>query len=150
MYCLGGYIKELNKVLYCKQIRLFSLKICIYYYFSLQSILLLWEQFEETSSHNHHSHHSLAGILLIVLRICLALSLGCGLYQIITVERSTLKREFYITFAKVWVCLEEYFFALSTSFCITGELVRNPGLILHKLLLCARHHSYALYVLQLI
>lgn len=65
-----------------------------------QSILLLWEQFEETSSHSHHSHHSLAGILLIVLRICLALSLGCGLYQIITVERSTLKREFYITFAK--------------------------------------------------
>lgn len=65
-----------------------------------QSILLLWEQFEETSSHSHHSHHSLAGILLIVLRICLALSLGCGLYQIITAERSTLKREFYITFAK--------------------------------------------------
>ncbi|XP_073651454.1 integral membrane protein GPR180 isoform X5 [Tursiops truncatus] len=65
-----------------------------------QSILLLWEQFEDTSPHSHHSHHNLAGILLIVLRICLALSLGCGLYQIITVERSTLKREFYITFAK--------------------------------------------------
>ncbi|XP_027446335.1 integral membrane protein GPR180 isoform X2 [Zalophus californianus] len=65
-----------------------------------QSILLLWEQFEDTSPHNYHSHHNLAGILLIILRICLALSLGCGLYQIITVERSTLKREFYITFAK--------------------------------------------------
>ncbi|XP_045444691.1 integral membrane protein GPR180 isoform X2 [Pipistrellus kuhlii] len=65
-----------------------------------QSILLLWEQFEETSPHSYYSHHNLAGILLIILRICLALSLGCGLYQIITVERSTLKREFYITFAK--------------------------------------------------
>ncbi|XP_047409704.1 integral membrane protein GPR180 isoform X2 [Sciurus carolinensis] len=65
-----------------------------------QSILLLWEQFEDTSHHSYHSHHNLAGILLIILRICLALSLGCGLYQIITVERSTLKREFYITFAK--------------------------------------------------
>ncbi|XP_058404359.1 integral membrane protein GPR180 isoform X2 [Diceros bicornis minor] len=65
-----------------------------------QSILLLWEQFEDTSPHSYHSHHNLAGILLIILRICLALSLGCGLYQIITVERSTLKREFYITFAK--------------------------------------------------
>ncbi|KFO37823.1 Integral membrane protein GPR180 [Fukomys damarensis] len=65
-----------------------------------QSILLLWEQFEDTSHHSSHSHHNLAGILLIVLRICLALSLGFGLYQIITVERSTLKREFYITFAK--------------------------------------------------
>nr|XP_017509154.2 integral membrane protein GPR180 isoform X3 [Manis javanica] len=65
-----------------------------------QSILLLWEQFEDTSPHSYHSHHNLAGFLLILLRICLALSLGCGLYQIITVERSTLKREFYITFAK--------------------------------------------------
>lgn len=69
----------------------------------LQSILLLWEQFEDTSHHSSHSHHSLAGLLLIILRICLALSLGCGLYQIITMERSTLKREFYITFAKVCV-----------------------------------------------
>lgn len=65
-----------------------------------QSILLLWEQFEDTSHHSAHSHRSLAGLLLIVLRICLALSLGCGLYQVITVERSALKREFYITFAK--------------------------------------------------
>ncbi|KAM6179867.1 integral membrane protein GPR180 [Erethizon dorsatum] len=65
-----------------------------------QSILLLWEQFEDASRHSSHSHHSLAGILLIILRICLALSLGFGLYQIITVERSTLKREFYVTFAK--------------------------------------------------
>ncbi|XP_013371726.1 PREDICTED: integral membrane protein GPR180 isoform X2 [Chinchilla lanigera] len=65
-----------------------------------QSILLLWEQFEDASHHSPHSHHNLAAILLIVLRICLALSLGFGLYQIITVERSTLKREFYITFAK--------------------------------------------------
>uniref|UniRef100_A0A2K5PPM2 Uncharacterized protein n=1 Tax=Cebus imitator TaxID=2715852 RepID=A0A2K5PPM2_CEBIM len=62
-----------------------------------QSILLLWEQFEDTSHHSYHSHHNLAGILLIILRICLALSLGGGLYQIITVERSILKREFYIT-----------------------------------------------------
>ncbi|XP_007621847.2 integral membrane protein GPR180 isoform X1 [Cricetulus griseus] len=65
-----------------------------------QSILLLWEQFEDTRHHSSHSHRSLAGVLLIVLRICLALSLGCGLSQIITMERSTLKRDFYITFAK--------------------------------------------------
>lgn len=95
-------------------------------YCFLQSILLLWEQFEDTSPHSHHSHHNLAGILLIVLRICLALSLGCGLYQIITVERSTLKREFYITFAKVWVWLENDFFTLSTSFCFTWEVKEQP------------------------
>ncbi|XP_034971759.2 integral membrane protein GPR180 isoform X1 [Zootoca vivipara] len=65
-----------------------------------QSILLIWEQFEDTNHHSYHSHQSLAGGLLIGLRICLALSLGCGLYQIIRIERSTLKREFYITFTK--------------------------------------------------
>lgn len=65
-----------------------------------QSILLIWEQFEDTNHHSYHSHHSLASGLLIGLRVCLSLSLACGLYQIIKVERSTLKREFYITFAK--------------------------------------------------
>ncbi|XP_053240543.1 integral membrane protein GPR180 isoform X1 [Podarcis raffonei] len=65
-----------------------------------QGILLIWEQFEDTNHHSYHSHQSLAGGLLIGLRICLALSLGCGLYQIIRTERSTLKREFYITFTK--------------------------------------------------
>ncbi|XP_075419649.1 integral membrane protein GPR180 isoform X1 [Tenrec ecaudatus] len=65
-----------------------------------QSVLLLWEQLEDTGQHSYHSQHSLAGILLILLRVCLALSLGCGLHQIIAVERRTLKREFYITFAK--------------------------------------------------
>lgn len=70
-------------------------------FFLLQSVLLLWEQFEGTGHHSSHSHRNLAGILLLILKVCLALSLGCGLYQIIMVERSTLKREFYITFAKV-------------------------------------------------
>ncbi|XP_050805705.1 integral membrane protein GPR180 isoform X3 [Gopherus flavomarginatus] len=65
-----------------------------------QSILLIWEQFEDTNHHSYHSHHSLASGLLIGLRVFLSLSLACGLYQIIRVERSTLKREFYITFAK--------------------------------------------------
>lgn len=68
-----------------------------------QSFLLIWEQLEDTNHHSYHSHRGLASRLLIGLRVCLALSLAAGLYQIITVERSTLKREFYITFAKVWV-----------------------------------------------
>ncbi|XP_053858065.1 integral membrane protein GPR180 isoform X1 [Vidua macroura] len=68
-----------------------------------ESILLIWEQFEDTNHHSYHSHHGLASGLLIGLRVCLALSLAAGLYQIITVERSTLKREFYITFAKACI-----------------------------------------------
>uniref|UniRef100_A0A8D0DRY4 G protein-coupled receptor 180 n=1 Tax=Salvator merianae TaxID=96440 RepID=A0A8D0DRY4_SALMN len=65
-----------------------------------QGILLIWEQIEDTNHHSYHSQQSLAGGLLIGLRIGLALSLGCGLYRIIRTERSTLKREFYITFTK--------------------------------------------------
>ncbi|XP_039912417.1 integral membrane protein GPR180 isoform X2 [Hirundo rustica] len=68
-----------------------------------QSFLLIWEQFEDTNHHSFHSHHGLASGLLVGLRVCLALSLAAGLYQIITVERSTLKREFYITFAKACI-----------------------------------------------
>ncbi|XP_070607398.1 integral membrane protein GPR180 isoform X2 [Erythrolamprus reginae] len=66
-----------------------------------QSILLIWEQLEDTNHHSYHSHQSLAGALLLGLRICLAVLLGCGLCQIIRIERSTLKREFYITFTKI-------------------------------------------------
>ncbi|XP_068022991.1 integral membrane protein GPR180 isoform X2 [Melanerpes formicivorus] len=68
-----------------------------------QSFLLIWEQFEDTNHHSYHSHHGLASGLLIGLRVCLALSLAAGLYQIITAERSTLKREFYITFTKACI-----------------------------------------------
>ncbi|XP_067149445.1 integral membrane protein GPR180 isoform X2 [Apteryx mantelli] len=85
-----------------------------------QSFLLIWEQFEDTNHHSYHSHHGLASGLLIGLRVCLALSLAAGLYQIITVERSTLKREFYITFAKVWVTSE------TDPFCCLHSLVFVP------------------------
>lgn len=77
----------------------------------LQSILLIWEQLEDTNHHSYHSHQSLAGALLLGLRICLAVLLGCGLYQIIRIERSTLKREFYITFTKVRVLRENLMYS---------------------------------------
>lgn len=68
-----------------------------------QGVLLLWEQYSESES-DHHSYHvqqSLAGLLLIALRVGLALLLASILYQIISTERSTLKRDFYLCFAKV-------------------------------------------------
>ncbi|XP_038673668.1 integral membrane protein GPR180 isoform X2 [Scyliorhinus canicula] len=67
-----------------------------------QGILLLWEQFEDTDHHSYHAHQSTAALLLIVLRVCLALLLASSLYQIITMERSALKRDFYISFAKAY------------------------------------------------
>lgn len=86
--------------------------------------------------------------MLIMLRICLALSLGCGLYQIIAAERSTLKREFYITFAKVRVWVENGFFSLSTLFYFFGE-VKDLVPILAKLLFCAKTLRRALCMPQL-
>ncbi|XP_078402048.1 integral membrane protein GPR180 isoform X1 [Cetorhinus maximus] len=65
-----------------------------------QAILLLWEQFEDIDHHSYHAHQSVAALLLIVLRVCLALLLASSLYQIITMERSAVKRDFYISFAK--------------------------------------------------
>ncbi|KAM4701355.1 integral membrane protein GPR180 [Discoglossus pictus] len=86
---------------------------------TLQVILLLWEQFEDTTHHSYHAHRSLAGTLLIALKICLALSLACGLYRIITSERSTMKRQFYITFAKgcfLWFLCHPCLVAISFMF----------------------------------
>ncbi|KAG7502624.1 integral membrane protein GPR180 [Solea senegalensis] len=68
----------------------------------IQGVLLLWEQYSETES-EHHSYHfqqNLAGVLLMALRVGLALLLASILYQIISTERSTLKRDFYLSFAK--------------------------------------------------
>uniref|UniRef100_UPI003AAB21A2 integral membrane protein GPR180 n=1 Tax=Centroberyx gerrardi TaxID=166262 RepID=UPI003AAB21A2 len=67
-----------------------------------QGVLLLWEQYSdsETEHHSYHAQRSLAGILLIALRVSLALLLASVLYQIISTERSTLKRDFYLTFTK--------------------------------------------------
>ncbi|XP_047433179.1 integral membrane protein GPR180 [Mugil cephalus] len=67
-----------------------------------QAVLLLWEQYSDSES-EHHSYHvqqSVAGLLLIALRVGLALLLASILYQIISTERSTLKRDFYLCFAK--------------------------------------------------
>ncbi|XP_053313601.1 integral membrane protein GPR180 [Spea bombifrons] len=86
---------------------------------SAQIILLIWEQFEDTDHHSYHAHRSLAGTLLIALKMCLALSLACGLYRIITMERNTMKRQFYITFAKgcfLWFLCHPFFVAISYMF----------------------------------
>ncbi|XP_053709633.1 integral membrane protein GPR180 isoform X1 [Synchiropus splendidus] len=73
-----------------------------------QGLLLLLEQYS-ASSLEHHSYHgqqSLPGVLLVALRLLLALLLASILYQIISTERSTLKRDFYLCFAKgcfLWI-----------------------------------------------
>ncbi|MBN3287896.1 GP180 protein, partial [Polyodon spathula] len=84
-----------------------------------QGILLLWEQFEDADHHGYHAHRSMAGLLLIGLRVSLSMLLASSLYQIITVERSVLKRDFYLSFAKgcfLWFLCHPTIVALSVVF----------------------------------
>ncbi|XP_042260585.1 integral membrane protein GPR180 isoform X1 [Thunnus maccoyii] len=86
-----------------------------------QGVLLLWEQYSESESdhHSYHAQQSLAGLLLIALRVGLALLLASVLYQIISTERSTLKRDFYLCFAKgcfLWFLCHPVLVLLSVVF----------------------------------
>ncbi|TNN70273.1 Integral membrane protein GPR180 [Liparis tanakae] len=85
----------------------------------VQAALLLWEQYSESESqhHSHHAQQSLPGLLLIALKVGLALLLASVLYQIVSTERSTLKRDFYLCFAKgcfLWFLCHPVFFLLSS------------------------------------
>lgn len=69
--------------------------------FCLQGALLLWEQIEDTDHHSFHTHASVAGMLLVALRVGLALLLAAVLYQMTAGERSAIRKDFYLRFAKV-------------------------------------------------
>ncbi|KAM4538151.1 integral membrane protein GPR180 [Fundulus diaphanus] len=86
-----------------------------------QGGLLLWEQYSESGGehHSYHAQQSLAGVLLLVLRVGLSLLLASVLYQITSTERSTLKRDFYLCFAKgcfLWFLCHPVLFLASAIF----------------------------------
>ncbi|KAG5852301.1 hypothetical protein ANANG_G00060940 [Anguilla anguilla] len=99
-----------------------------------QGALLVWEQFEDTEHHSYHAHHGTASLLLIALRIALALVLASVLYQIITAERSTLKRDFFMNFAKgcfLWFLCHPVLVLLSMVFSVhQREKIITIGAIL--------------------
>ncbi|XP_062904591.1 integral membrane protein GPR180 isoform X5 [Mobula hypostoma] len=113
-----------------------------------QGVLLLWEQFEDIDHHSYHAYNGMAGLLLIVLRVCLALLLTSSLYQIITLERSVLKRDFYITFAKgciLWLLCHPVFVAVSAVF---AEYQRKKIIVI-AVILCQSVSMVILYRLFL-
>ncbi|XP_041128135.1 integral membrane protein GPR180-like isoform X2 [Polyodon spathula] len=113
-----------------------------------QGILLLWEQFEDADHHGYHAHRSMAGLLLIGLRVSLSMLLASTLYQIITVERSSLKRDFYISFAKgcfLWFLCHPTIVALSVVF---NEYQREK-IITITVILCQSMSVVVLYRLFL-
>ncbi|KAK5847574.1 hypothetical protein PBY51_016691 [Eleginops maclovinus] len=102
----------------------------------IQGGLLLWEQFSETEGphHSFHVQQSVAALLLMALRVGLALLLASVLYQIISNERSTLKRDFYLCFAKgcfLWFLCHPVLFLTSAIFNVhQREKVLTIGVIL--------------------
>lgn len=86
-----------------------------------QGVLLLWEQFSGRHSEHHsfHSEQSLATLLLIALRLIVTLLLAAVLYQIISTERSALRRDFYLGFTKgcfLWFLSQPVLVLLSAIF----------------------------------
>ncbi|XP_018621124.1 integral membrane protein GPR180-like isoform X2 [Scleropages formosus] len=86
---------------------------------AIQGALLVWEQFEDTDHHSYHAHGSTAGLLLVALRVVLALLLTSILYRIVRAERSGLKRDYYLSFAKgclLWFLCHPVLVLLSAAF----------------------------------
>ncbi|XP_067116899.1 integral membrane protein GPR180 [Osmerus mordax] len=113
-----------------------------------QGALLLWEQLEETEHHGFHGQRSVAGLLLIALRVGLALLLGSGLYQATCSERSTLKRDFYVTFAKgclLWFLCQPVLVLLSGLF----NLHQRQKVVTIGVILCQSISVVILYQLFL-
>ncbi|XP_074483160.1 integral membrane protein GPR180 isoform X1 [Sebastes fasciatus] len=102
----------------------------------VQGALLLWEQYSESNRqhHNYHAQLSLAGLLLMALRVSLALLLASVLYQITSTERSTLKRDFYLCFSKgcfLWFLCHPVLYLVSAIFNVhQREKVVTIGVIL--------------------
>ncbi|KAL4220402.1 hypothetical protein ACF0H5_020805 [Mactra antiquata] len=66
----------------------------------VQGGLFLWEQYQDQTHRLYHAHRTYAGFALLILRIVLAGLFGWNLYVTVSVERSIMKREFYISFTK--------------------------------------------------
>ncbi len=69
----------------------------------LHIILVLWEQTYDESQYTYHLHESLPGLLLTLLRVGLAGLFWYNLKHTISKERSTLRKDFYQSFAIVSV-----------------------------------------------
>lgn len=67
----------------------------------LQSILFLWEQYQDKEHRMYYAHRTYAGLALVGLRILMAGVFAWNLRKTVNAERSALKREFYITFTKL-------------------------------------------------
>lgn len=70
----------------------------------LHIVLVLWEQSYDESDYTYHVHESLPGLLLVLLRVSLAGLFGYHLRNSLSRERSSLRRDFYQSFAIVSSC----------------------------------------------
>lgn len=86
----------------------------------LHIFLVLWEQSYDESHYTYHVHESLPGLLLMVLRITLAGVFGYNLKNTVSSERSTLRKDFYQSFAIVSYSLVVYCVAVLVELYTTA------------------------------
>lgn len=70
----------------------------------LQSIVFLWEQYEEKKFIQYHSNRSWVGVFFLIIRITLAFTLSHNVAVTSDNEKSILKRSFYTSFTH-YCCL---------------------------------------------
>ncbi|XP_003727917.2 integral membrane protein GPR180 [Strongylocentrotus purpuratus] len=68
---------------------------------ALQCFSILLEQFLFTQHSAYHSHQSVLGVVTMLGRVCLALIFAHNLHQVVSKEKSIVRREFYTNFAKM-------------------------------------------------
>ncbi|KAJ8030977.1 hypothetical protein HOLleu_27549 [Holothuria leucospilota] len=66
---------------------------------AFQGICIILEQLFSSSHSMYHSHQSILGILALILRTVLAILFAHYLYQVVSKERSVLRKVFYKSFA---------------------------------------------------
>ena len=93
-----------------------------------QALLFVWEQHEQHEHRTYHAHRSISGVALALVRILLAAIFALNLYTTVSRERSTLKRNFYVSFTKVspWLI-----WSLNLFKCQPQSLRRDPYMQCH-------------------
>ncbi|BFZ10697.1 hypothetical protein BsWGS_13736 [Bradybaena similaris] len=114
----------------------------------VQGLLFMWEQRQDQSLRLYHARRSYAGISLVVLQILLAAMFGFKLKQLISSERSSLKRQFYSSFTKLCMMWFLCYPAVVMTSWLTAEYLRDKFITM-GVLICQSIAGVLLYRLFL-
>ncbi|CAG5120815.1 unnamed protein product [Candidula unifasciata] len=114
----------------------------------VQALLFMWEQRQDQSLRLYYARRSYAGISLVVLQILLAAMFAFKLKELISSERSTLKRQFYSSFTKLCMMWFLCYPAVVMTSWLTAEYLRDKFITM-GVLICQSIAGVLLYRLFL-